>query len=72
MQAAQPKGRVSVTDGDDAFTKVDTQRAAGQLQPGEVADAVNQRFEFGEAWPRLGVAKQAAPIRTWWMAMRCQ
>ena len=59
MQAAQPKGRVSVTDGDDAFTKVDTQRAAGQLQPGEVADAVNQRFEFGEAWPRLGVAKQA-------------
>ena len=48
-----------VQDGDDVFTKVDTQRAPGQLQPGEVADAVNQRFEFGEAWPRLGVALQA-------------
>jgi hypothetical protein len=59
MQATAPKGRLSVTDGDDAFTKVDTHRAPGQLQPTEVAAATNQRFEFGEAWPRLGVAKQA-------------
>jgi len=58
MQAYQQRGRTMVQDGDDNFIRVDTHRAPGQLQPGEVADAVNQRFELGEAWPRLGVAKQ--------------
>lgn len=64
MTQEPPQTKIKVTDGDDVFIKVDTQRAAGQLEPGVVADAVNTRFEFGEAWPRLGVARQPWGDRT--------
>jgi hypothetical protein len=48
-----------IADGDESFIGVDTHMPAHKLQPGYVAEAVNKRFEDGEAWPRFGVGCQA-------------
>jgi hypothetical protein len=47
-----------VGGGDQAFYRVDTRRAPHELEAGVAADAVNCRFEAGQAWPRYGVAQQ--------------
>lgn len=44
-------------DGDDAFLGVNQLLAPADLKPGEVADAVNARFRYGKAEPRLGPIK---------------
>ena len=58
MLAAMQAGQL-VTDGDPAFYRVDTRTPAHELPKGVVADAVNQRFEDGRAWPRLAVQQGA-------------
>lgn len=48
-----------IDDGDPAFTRVDTFNPAHLLPPGTAAEAINKRFEQGQAWPRYGVVNQA-------------
>ena len=45
-----------MTDGDAAFLRVNNRLPAHALAPGEVAAAVNCRFEQGQPRPRFGVA----------------
>jgi len=47
------------SDGDSGFTGVNTRLDPGQLQAGNVASAINMRFERGVAAPRYGVRKMA-------------
>lgn len=45
-----------LTDGDAAFIRVNNRVPAHALQPGEVAGALNCRFDRGKPGPRYGVA----------------
>ena len=47
------------TDGDAAFLRVNNRLPAHALAPGEVAAAVNCRFEQGQPRPRFGIALDA-------------
>lgn len=44
-----------IADGDNGFTKVNSFLPSHELSPGEVAGALNKRFEDGRAWPRWNV-----------------
>lgn len=45
----------AVADGDAGFAKVNSFAPSHLLTPGEVAGALNKRFEDGRAWPRWNV-----------------
>src|SRR5262245_3791040 len=47
-----------LTDGDNGWVGVDTFSPPHTLRPGIAADAVNKRFENGQAWPRFSAALQ--------------
>lgn len=47
----------TLQDADIAFSGVNQLLAPADLKPGEVADAINARFRFGKAEPRLGPIK---------------
>ena len=49
----------NLSDGDSGFTGVNTRLDPGQLQAGNVASAINMRFEKGVAAPRHGIRKMA-------------
>ena len=53
---AQP-GAELVSDGDAAWSRVDTRTPAHELARGVLADALNKRLEDGRAWPRLSVQR---------------
>lgn len=50
-------GPATILDGDAQFTGVNELLPPGQLQPGELASARNNRCRFGKAEPRLGCCK---------------
>ena len=50
----------NLSDGDAGFTGVNTRLDPGQLQAGNVASAINMRFERGVAAPRFGIRKMAS------------
>jgi hypothetical protein len=49
----------NLSDGDSGFTGVNTRLDPGQLQAGNVANAINMRFERGVAAPRYGIRKMS-------------
>lgn len=53
-----------VADGDREFRRVDTFHPAHALEPGTLAEAINQRFDDGQTRPRYSVNRQPWGIPT--------
>lgn len=56
---AQIQDAALVSDGDQAYYRVDTRLPAHELPPGTLADARNKMLPDGRAWPRWAVNQQA-------------